>query len=117
MVMLVSTPWWKIQPTDQESRVRHFVPSPSFRRQFASVMPDALLDDVDLNTRQRKGGPVGDFSCCLSDVNGQPYEFRGECFFNRHYILTLLVCIGTLGKGRIIVPGAVGLSVNPEEVW
>ncbi len=104
MAMLISTPFWLLKPDDQKKRWRHYVISHEFRRQFSSVTPESLLKEVDDNTRRRIGGPVGDFTCGLRDDNGTVHQFRGESFFNRHYILTLFVQTRESLSTRIIVP-------------
>jgi hypothetical protein len=107
MVMVVSTPWWKVKPADQKSRVRHFVVSRAFAERFSGVARDEVLAGIDVNTVERVGGPVGDFTVTLVDDNGLAHEFRGECFFNRHYVLTLLVCLRGLSGGRGVVSSPV----------
>ncbi len=91
MALVVSTPWWEPVPEDQEHKCRHFIRSPSFRIQFASISRDLMAELIDDNTNKRRGGPVGEFSAGLPDVNGNLHEFYAESFFNRHDILTLLV--------------------------
>ena len=49
---------------DQENRCRHFVPSPVFARRFSQVTASQLIRQVDLSTRRRRGGPVGDSQSC-----------------------------------------------------
>lgn len=104
MAMLISTPFWLQKPDDQKERCRHYVISHEFRLQFSSVTPKSLLKEVDKNSRRRIGGPVGDFTCGLRDDNGTVHHFRGESFFNRHYILTLFVQTRESLSTRIIVP-------------
>lgn len=96
MALVISTPWWKDKPDDQEDRCRHFVRSKSFGLTFAAISSQLLLDQIDDNTYKRKGGPVGDFSFSLPDLNGELQEFYAESFYNRHYILSLLVYQGKL---------------------
>lgn len=91
MAMVVSTPWWKSVPEDQEHKCRHFIASPKFKIQFACISRDLIVGLIDDNTRRRIGGPVGDFSAGLIDVNGALHEFHAESFYNRYYILTLFV--------------------------
>ena len=91
MALVISTPWWKEIPDDQEDRCRHFVRSKSFRLTFAAISSQLLLDRIDHNTYERKGGPVGDFSFSLPDLNGELHEFYSESFYNMHYILTFIV--------------------------
>jgi hypothetical protein len=91
MALVVSTAWWMTKPDDQEHRCRHFIKSGIFETQFAVITKDLLLQIIDDNATKRIGGPVGDFSCCLLDVNSDLHEFYAESFFNRHYILTLIV--------------------------
>ena len=91
MAAIISTAPWMQKPTEQETRCRHFVPSPRFEHQFGNVTADCLLDTIDNNITKRSGGPVGDFEFPLTDDNGKSHEFRGESFFNQHYVLTLLV--------------------------
>ncbi len=91
MALTVSTPWWKTKPDDQNHRCRHYIKSEVFKIQLAVITRDLLLDIIDDNTEKRIGGPVGDFSLSLLDVNGDLHEFYAESFFNRHDILTLIV--------------------------
>ena len=91
MVFVVSTAWWMTKPDDQEHRCRHFIRSKLFETQFAVISRDIVLNDIDENTTKRRGGPVGEFSLCLPDVNGDLHEFYAESFFNRYYVLTLIV--------------------------
>lgn len=91
MAMMVSTPWWRDKPEDQEDRWRHFVGSGRFETEFAGVSAEKVLVEIDSNTSMRSGGPVGEFEIRLMDMNGDVHEFRAESFFNKHYILTLIV--------------------------
>ena len=91
MVALVSTPYWLEKPADQEKRYRVFDGSDKFREQFSNIDPDSLLSKIDENTTKRRGGPIGYFGLLLNDIYGNPHEFRAESFFNRHYVLTLIV--------------------------
>ncbi len=91
MVFVVSTAWWMIKPEVQEHRCRHFIRSKLFETQFAVISRDIVLNDIDENTTKHRGGPVGEFSLCLPDVNGDLHEFYVESFFNRYYVLTLIV--------------------------
>lgn len=91
MALVISTPWWKDTPNDQEDRCRHFVRSKKFLTNFAVVLSDMVLQEIDNNTVERIGGPVGEFGLSLPDVNSEMHEFHAESFFNRHYIITLLV--------------------------
>ena len=90
MAFIGSTPWWKEMPEDQEHRCRHFIKSKLFEIQFAVVTRDVILDEIDANTVKRRGGPVGEFSLCLPDINGDLHGFYAETFFNQHYILTFM---------------------------
>ena len=94
MAMTVSTAWWDEKPDDQEHRCRHFIKSDIFETQFAVISKDSLLEIIDANTYRRRGGPVGNFSLGLPDVNGDLHEFYAESFYNTHYILTLFVHVG-----------------------
>jgi len=80
MALVISTPWWNEIPDDQEDRCRHFVKSQKFCLDFACVTPAMLIDQINDNTRERSGGPVGEFSFSLPDVNGELHEFYGESF-------------------------------------
>lgn len=102
MLLVVSTPWWLMKPEDQEYRWRHFIPSNKFFNEFINITPDDILTEIDLNTSQKRGGPVGDFGMCLLDNNGNLHEFHAESFFNQHYILTLIAYYKTL-KTRIAI--------------
>jgi hypothetical protein len=107
MLMVVSTPYWREKPDDQPDLWRHIVGSKSFRAEFELTSPIDLIETINSNTFQRIGGIVGDFSLCLNDKNGDPHEFRGETFFNRHYLLTLMVHLRKQSTSRIIVSGEV----------
>ncbi|MFH1490448.1 MAG: hypothetical protein ABII06_16190 [Pseudomonadota bacterium] len=96
MVLVISTPLWMDNPDDQEDRCRHFVPSTKFMTNFASVSSDMVLQEIDDNIKERRGGPVGEFGLCLPDVNAEMHEFYAESFFNRHYVITFLVYQGKL---------------------
>jgi hypothetical protein len=91
MTFIVSTAKWMEKPDDQEDRCRHFIKSKLFKIQFACISKDFLLKEIDVNTTRHIGGPVGEFSICLPDINGALHEFYAESFFNRHYVLTLIV--------------------------
>jgi hypothetical protein len=91
MVVMVSTPWWREKPLDQEVRWRHFVPSDRFKREFGEINPEDILKRIDEHTRRRSGGIVGSFSFSLRDKNGALHEFHAESFFNQHYLVTLVV--------------------------
>ncbi len=90
MALMVSTPFWKTMPDDQSHRCRHFIKSNLFEVQFAVITKDLLLNIIDTNTTKHQGGPVGNYSLDLVDINGDLHEFYAESFFNRHYILTLM---------------------------
>jgi hypothetical protein len=91
MVAVVSTPRWL--PVADGGAVRHRYVDPSLRfvREFGRIAPEVLGAIVDANTGFARGGPVGDFTCMLIDLRGVRREFRVECFFNRHDLLTLFV--------------------------
>jgi len=93
MALMVSTAWWMEKPDDQENRCRHFIPSDIFKIQFAVISKEIILRDIYDNTTKRRGGPVGEFTLCYPDVNGDLHEFYAESFFNQYDILTLLVHI------------------------
>jgi hypothetical protein len=63
---------------------------------FACVSPGMILPEIDHNTNERRGGLVGAFGLCLPDVNAKMHEFYAESFFNRHYIITFVVCQGKM---------------------
>ncbi len=110
MAMLVSTPHWEGKPSDQAERWRHFVGSKRFAAEFASVTASDVLEAVDGNCVQCRGGLVADFTYCLKDENGDLHEFHAESFYNRHYILTLFVEVRRLGTNPIVVPQSVNRS-------
>ncbi len=91
MVMVLSTPWWREKPLDQEIRIRHFVPSERSKKEFDNIGPDDFLNMIDDHTRRRLGGIVGSFSFGLQNKNGVLHEFQAESFFNQHYLVTLIV--------------------------
>ncbi len=104
MVMVVSTPYWMDTPDDQQSPLRHFVRSAQFKGEFSSSDPERILLEIDRNIWERTGGPVGDFGLCLQNDNCTPHEFRAESFFNRHYVLTMIVHQQKLDGRRIVLP-------------
>ncbi len=91
MVMVVSTPWWREKPPDQDGRIRHSVPSERFKKEFDNIGHDVILGLIDDHTRRRSGGIVGSFSFGLRNKNGVLHEFQAESFFNQHYLVTLVV--------------------------
>ena len=104
MVAFISAQHWQPKPEEQPNRWRHFIKSNEFESRFKNVRPDTILASIDNNTSIRRGGPVGDFCLSLKDVNEDEHEFLAESFFNRHYILTLIVYRGKLERCGIIVP-------------
>jgi hypothetical protein len=62
-----------------------------FDAELACVTAEEVLAEINANTSKRSGGPVGAFEMRLTDMNGNAHEFRAESFFNKHYILTLIV--------------------------
>jgi len=105
MAMLASTPAWKDQPSDQETRCRHFVVSPSFAKMFTEITPGRLRRHVDANATKRRGGIVADFTLPLKDDNGRRHEFRAESFFNWYYLQTLFVHLGEVHSKQIVLAG------------
>jgi len=105
MAMLVSTPYWKDQPSDQNTRCRHFVPSPSFEEMFSKITREQLRKQVDVNSTPRRGGLVADFAFCLEDDNGTRHEFRAQSFFNGYYLQTLFVHLAEVSSRTIVLPG------------
>lgn len=91
MLAVISTPWWQPVPKVHPSRHRHIDVSPRFAHDFGSVSNEVVGAIVSAHTSYASGGPVGDFVCTLADRRGDAREFRGECFFNRYDLLTLLV--------------------------
>jgi len=105
MAMLTSTPSWADQPSDQDTRCRHFVPSPSFAEMFSRITAEQLRERVDVNSRQRRGGLIADITLCLKDDNGTKHEFRAESFFNSYYVQTLFVHLAEVKSKTIALPG------------
>jgi hypothetical protein len=103
MAMVVSTPAWMPKPDDQVTRGRHFVGSPQFQARFAQVPPALVVQEIDRNNYERIGGLGRKFLLCLEDLNGNRHEFRAETFFNRYYLLTLLVYERGLERRRLVV--------------
>ena len=104
MVLVVSTPRWMKISHDQVSPLRHFVRSKRFGKEFGNITAVELLEEINDNTIRRRGGPVGDFTLPLSDLNGTSHEFRAESFFNQHYLLTLIVYQKPFITNRVIMP-------------
>lgn len=104
MVMLTSTASWADQPSDQKTRCRHFVPSPSFVEMFSEVTAEQLREQVDVNSKRRRGGLIADFTLCLKDDNGTKHEFRAESFFNSYYVQTLFVQLAEVKSKTIVLP-------------
>lgn len=96
MAGLISTASWQKKREGQVERWRYFFMSPEFRKPFKLVDANQLLDVVDANIVRRRGGPVGDYTICLRDDDGQPHEFRAESFSNTHNILTLFTYLRKL---------------------
>lgn len=106
MALMVSTPYWMDKPDDQRQRWRHFVGSDRFNSEFGNVVPGEIVSIIDANTYSCRGGPAGQYIMCLCDDNGQVHEFCAESFFNRYYLLTLMVRIRKLTTKRIVIPGS-----------
>lgn len=98
MAMVISTPLWLPKPDGQIGRCRHFVRSRKFLEFFPGVFAQQVVDAIDSHARMRRGGLVGEFGIMLMDLNGSPHEFKGQSFFNQHYLLTLLVHIQPLER-------------------
>ncbi|MBD3291242.1 hypothetical protein GF337_20745 [candidate division KSB1 bacterium] len=96
MAAFINTPHWQEKPDDQPNRWRYFVKSNKFVSQFGNIHPNLVLAQIDNNTYIKRGGPVGDYSLYLKDINGNLHEFHAESFFNRYDILTLIVYIKQL---------------------
>lgn len=103
MAMLVSTPSWSPQPSDQEHRWRHFVQSRQFDRVFPGMSADALLQLVDRHAQYRRGGTVAEFTLGLLDVRNERHEFRAWSFNNQYYLLTLIVEGRRITERRIVI--------------
>lgn len=103
MVMLVSTPYWKVKPADQPERWRYFIKSKKFIKQFSNIKPEQVLTKLDDNSNIRRGGIVADFTFPLIDDNGVLHEFHAESFYNTHYLLTLCVQTRKCASKRIIL--------------
>lgn len=86
---LVSTAPWDVVPEDQTSRSRHFVTSPQFLRAFPEIEGECLRQIVDQNVSYRRGGPLGQFQLDIQNSDGKRFEFRAECFYNTHYVMSL----------------------------
>ena len=110
MAMLCSTPWWQEPPNDQDSRVRHFVRSPSLESHFSRVSAEDLADLVDAHANRQRGGMVADFTLQLNDDNDSGHEFRAQSFFNTHYLQTLFVEQRELTGAKIVVPRLIPIS-------
>lgn len=115
MAMLMSTPLWKEKPADQPKRWRYFVGSKQFHERFGNATAEDVLSEVDGNVLESRSGLVGDFTSCLTDVNGERHEFRLESFYNTYDILTLLVHKRRLDAERIVVPRLVAATASDLE--
>lgn len=91
MAAFINTPHWQEKPENQLNRWRHFVKSSKFISQFGNIHPSLVLDQINSNIIERRGGIVGDFSIYLEDINGDMHEFYGESFYNTYDVLTLIV--------------------------
>ena len=91
MLMMVSTPRWLDIPSDRSSACRHLVYSPSYLLKFSEIDPESLVTMVNSNISKRRGGLVGSFEYGFNDLNDNLREFRAECFFNTHDVLTMAV--------------------------
>ena len=76
----------------EEDRVRYFIRSRRFCREFSNV--DASGQFEGLASFCRNGnGPIGSAEIILEDDNGIEHVFFIECFFNRYDALTLATYI------------------------
>lgn len=105
MALLVSTLPWADQPSDQDTRSRHFVVSPSFGHMFSNITQEHLRRRVDASSPRRHGGLVLDVTLHLRDDNGSNHEFRAQSFNNSYYLQTLFVYVAEITSKRIILPG------------
>ena len=72
----------------EEDKVRYFVRSRRFCREFSKV--DASGQFEQLSSFCRNGnGPIGSSEITLEDDNGVEHVFFVECFFNKYDALTL----------------------------
>jgi hypothetical protein len=90
MALVISTPLWKEKPEEQKDRIRHFVRSNRFAREFGDISQQGILNLIDQYTIMRKGGNVGEFPFRMKDLNGNSHQFYAESFFNQYYLLTLI---------------------------
>jgi len=105
MAMITSIPWWEEVPEEQETRLRRYVPSDQLLEKFPSFSPESILPDIATNTRQQRGGLVGEFGFITLDANRNRHEFFAQCFFNTHYLITMIVHQHKLNATGIILPG------------
>jgi hypothetical protein len=70
MALVISTPLWKEKPEEQKDRIRHFVRSNRFAREFGDISQQGILNLIDQYTIMRKGGNVGEFPFRMKDLNG-----------------------------------------------
>ena len=88
----VSKPIWR-NGEEMEPRCRYYIKSPMFEHLFSNIDSDLLLAMIDANCHRVSGGPCGDETKLLFDVNGVAHEFLFESFYNKYDILTLITHI------------------------
>lgn len=112
MAAVIGTPAWKYDSEHAPGSWRHFVPSPKFAAQFSTIDVAGMVDLVNGQARQQRGGQVAGFPFVLTDDNDERHEFYAEAFFNTHDLLMLFVQRQKLNaRGTIVVPGSFGVSL------
>ncbi|MEL7516916.1 MAG: ImmA/IrrE family metallo-endopeptidase [Pseudomonadota bacterium] len=76
---------------DPAAPCRHFIQSPLFAKQFASLKETTVFDEIVGYARGGKGGPLGNSDVLLTDDNGDAHVFEFESFSFHHYTLTICV--------------------------
>ena len=78
----------EIGATDSGRRVRYFIRSEAFRRDFPKVTPEDAFAVLTEHSSWKRGGPVVDCEHQFEDSLGAPTTFRVESFSNTHALLT-----------------------------
>ncbi|MDP4194849.1 MAG: ImmA/IrrE family metallo-endopeptidase [Bacteroidota bacterium] len=87
---IISSPDWEDDLDNVQNRCRYFIRSNRFKEQFSNLNSTHLMNVIEAYTIPRKGGPVGQTTHPLLDINNNKHEFIWESFYNRYDILTLL---------------------------
>lgn len=68
---------------------RYFIRSSAFRAQFSTIEPEQIFELIRQHATGKKTGPVFTVTDCISDANGDNWDFQIESFSTGHALLTL----------------------------